>query len=46
MDNKPKVYCVRPCKNTDCELNRCKIPSDIYVEKTIYPFCKKFISDK
>ena len=41
-----KPFCVRPCKNTECELNRCKIPNDIYVKKAIYPFCKRFISEK
>ena len=41
-----KPFCERPCKNDACELNRRKIPNDIYVVKAIYPFCKGFISDK
>lgn len=45
MDNQ-KPFCERPCKNDACELNRRKIPNDIYVVKAIYPFCKRFISDK
>lgn len=43
MDN--KIYCDRPCKNYECELNKCHIPKEGYVEKGIYPFCKNFISE-
>lgn len=44
MDN--KIYCERPCINYECELNKCHIPNDIYVEKGIYPFCVEFIGDR
>ena len=44
MDNQ-KPFCDRLCKNDACELNRRKIPSDIYVEKAIYPFCENFVPD-
>lgn len=41
-----KIYCIRPCKNYDCDEHICHAPKDHYVEKGLYPFCVNCIVDK